>query len=308
MSVEGRAEWRAGGTDLTERRRSGVSVGLVRDIDRHPDLTAIRWAADGSVALGALVTLAGLADDDRIRAGYPGLADAAGILATPQLRRVATMGGNLLQHNRCWYYRNPATPCLRKGGTDCPARTGNHRYGVVFDIGPCVAPHPSTIGAALLVYDAMIDTDRRDALAVADLFDTGTRHHTLEPGELLTTVSLAAPRAGERGAYLRVTSRAQAEWPLAEAVARLVVTDGVITHAGVAVGAVAPVPLRLPDVEAALQGHPPLSRNLTAAAELAAHHARPLPLTGYKLPLLVTVVDDALHRAAGLPADQGDSP
>jgi xanthine dehydrogenase YagS FAD-binding subunit len=83
------------------------------------------------------VTLARLAGDAQIRVGYPALAEAAGTMATPQLRRMATVGGNLLQHNRCWYYRNPATRCLRKGGTDCPARLGNHRYGVVFDLGAC---------------------------------------------------------------------------------------------------------------------------------------------------------------------------
>jgi xanthine dehydrogenase YagS FAD-binding subunit len=302
MSTDIRAEWRAGGTDLTHRHRSGVSSGPVRDIDRHPALTRIDRAADGSVTLGALVTLARLADDARIRTGYPGLAEAAGTPATPQLRRMATLGGNLLQHNRCWYYRNPATSCLRKTGTDCPARPGNHRHGVIFDLGPCVAPHPSTIGTALLAHDALISTDQREAVPVAEIFDTGARHNALEPGELLTAVTLPAPHTGERSAYLRVITRALAEWPLAEALVRLVMTDGVITRAAVAVGAVAPVPLRLPEVEAALQGQPLESKHLAAAAERATHHATPLPMTGYKVPILVTAVHDALHRAAGLPA------
>ena len=290
------SELRAGATDLTERRRSGVSHGAVRDIERSPELTRIDWAADGSAVIGALVTADAVSADARIRSGYPGLAAAAAGLATPQIRRAATIGGNLLQHNRCWYYRHPATSCLRKGGTTCPARTGNHHHGVIFDLGPCVAPHPSTLGAALLAYDATIATDRR-TLPVADLF-TPDDHHTLEPGELLTAVHLTAPAAGEQAAYLRTISRTWAEWPIVEAVARLVITDGVITQAAVVVGGVAPVPLRLPEVENALRGQAPTAENLAAAAKPAAANATPLPMTAYKVPLLVATVEDVLHRAA----------
>jgi xanthine dehydrogenase YagS FAD-binding subunit len=284
-------ELRAGGTDLSERRRSGVSRGEVLDIGPRPELTRI----DGGV-VGALVTVADLAADAGIRAGYPGLAAAAAGLATPQIRRMATLGGNLLQHNRCWYYRHPAAACLRKGGTDCPARDGNHRYGVIFDLEPCVAPHPSTLGAALLAYDAMITTDRRAELPVAEVLTDG-----LPPGELLTAVRLPEPAAGETAAYQRATSRALAEWPLVEAVARLVIRDGAVTLAAVAVGGVAPVPLRLTEVELALQGNPSTPEVLAAAAGKAAAGATPLPMTSYKVPLLVATVQDVLHRAAGLP-------
>ncbi|WP_414636263.1 FAD binding domain-containing protein [Actinophytocola sp.] len=288
-------ELRAGGTDLTERRRSGVSRGPVRDIGRRPELDRLDVSAAGELAIGALVTVARLADAPQIRSGYPGLAAAAAGLATPQVRRMATVGGNLMQHNRCWYYRHPAVDCLRKGGTGCPARTGNHLHGVVFDLGPCVAPHPSTLGAALLAYDAEITTDRR-SLDVAEVFDPD-RHHTLEPGELLTAIRLPAPVPGELAAYRRTISRAWAEWPLVEAVTRLVIAGDVISKAAVAVGGVAPVPLRLPHVESALTGRPPTPETLAAAAAMATRDATPLPMTGYKLPLLVTTVEDALVQA-----------
>ena len=310
-------ELRAGGTDLTERRRSGVSSGPVADIERRPDLYRVEWRADGGVTIGALTTIARLAEDPRLGAAYPGLAAAAGGLATPQIRRVGTLGGNLLQHTRCWYYRHPAASCLKKGGTACPARTGNHLYGVLFDLGPCVAPHPSTLGAALLAYDAVVTTDARDAAPVADVFgdgSDGTRDHQLAPGELLTAVRLPAPAAGERAAYFRAISRAYAEWPLAEAVCRLVLSgsgdggdgDGgghsgsaVITLAAVAVGGVAPVPLRLPAVERALVGRPLSPATLAAASALAADGASALPMTGYKAALLVGTVRETLERAAG---------
>src|SRR6202000_291503 len=113
-------------------------------------------------------SIATIAADPRLGAAYPGLTAAAAGLATPQIRQVATLGGNLAQRSRCWYYRDPHIACFKKGGSSCPAREGNHLYGVAFDLGPCVAPHPSTLAAALLAYDATITTDRRNGLTIPD--------------------------------------------------------------------------------------------------------------------------------------------
>ena len=289
-------ELRAGGTDLSERRRSGVSTGPIADIAYRPDLLRIDRAAGGSTRIGALVPIATVAG---LGADYPGLAAAAGGLATPQVRRIGTVGGNLLQRNRCWYYRNPGANCLKKGGHDCPARAGNHRYHVLFDLGPCVAPHPSTLGAALLAYGATVETDSR-TLAVADVFGDGTdgtRDHRIEPGELLTAVVLPPPVPGERAAYFRAISRTYAEWPLVEAVVRLTVHDGLIASSAVAVGGVAPIPLRLPAAEAALSGRPPTPETFAAAGSAATRGANPLPQNGFKLALLAGTVTDTLRRA-----------
>jgi len=303
------SELRAGGTDLGERRRSGVSRGPVEDLGDRPDLSGVDWSGpDGGATIGALVTIAELAADARIGAGYPGLAAAAAELATPQIRRVATVGGNLLQRTRCWYFRHPATSCLKKGGTDCPARSGNHRYGVLFDLGTCVAPHPSTLGTALLAYDATVATDRRPTLSVAEVFgdgSDGTRDHRLDADELLTRVTLPPPVVGEQAAYFRATSRAYAEWPLVEAVVRLRIDDGeggtgTVAWAGIAVGAVAPVPLRLPRVEMALVGQPVTTAAFAGAAAHAVEGANPLPMTGYKAALLVGTVTEALERAVDI--------
>ncbi|WP_461320452.1 FAD binding domain-containing protein [Bradyrhizobium elkanii] len=145
-------EFRAAGTDLSERRRSGLSCGAI--IDLGPDTIGVVWNADGSARIGALTTIAAIASDPRLAEAYPGIAAAAQGLATPQIRHMATLGGNLAQRSRCWYFRNPQIACLKKGGADCPARSGNHLYHVTFDLGPCVAPHPSTMAMALLAYDA----------------------------------------------------------------------------------------------------------------------------------------------------------
>jgi xanthine dehydrogenase YagS FAD-binding subunit len=293
-------EYRAGGTDLQQRLRSGVSSGPPVDLKPLPGLDRVEWDERGRARIGALVRVATLADDPRLAAAYPGLAHSAAALATPQIRAAGTLGGNLLQRNRCWYYRHPAISCLKKGGEDCPARTGNHLFGVCFDLGPCLAPHPSTLGMALLAYTAQVEVAGGGSRPVAAVYGDGSdgRHdHQLGEHEILTAVLMPAPLEGERAAYFRAISRALAEWPLVEALVRLAVTNGRIEFARAAAGGVAPTPLRLQRVEEALTGKPASPEALEQAASLAAEGASPLPMTRYKLDLLPRVVREALDRA-----------
>jgi len=295
------AEFRAAGTDISERRRSGVSKGPLIDIAVLPELAAIEWGADGTLRIGASTTIAAVGANERIAAAYPGIAAAALGLATPQIRHLATLGGNLAQRSRCWYFRNPHIACLKKGGSDCPSRGGNHLYGVAFDLGPCVAPHPSTMATALLAYDASVVTDQR-TLTIAKLFGDGSNgatDHALHAGEMIRSVALPAPLAGERAFYQRAISRTHAEWPLAEICARAVVKDGTFQFIRLAAGGIAPVPLRLAAAEAALKGKPANAATIAEAAGLATSGAKPLPMTGYKLDLLSGLVRDVLERLAG---------
>jgi xanthine dehydrogenase YagS FAD-binding subunit len=295
------AEFRAAGTDLSERRRSGVSKGPLIDIAASSELTGIEWSADGALRIGAAATIAAIGANERIAAAYPGMAAAALGLATPQVRHLATLGGNLAQRSRCWYFRNPHIACLKKGGTDCPARSGNHLYHVAFDLGPCVAPHPSTMAAALLAYDASVVTDQR-TLTIAKLFGDGSNgaaDNALRPGEMIRSIALPAPLSGERALYQRAISRAHAEWPLAELCARAVVKDGTFQFIRLAAGGIAPVPLRLAAAEAALQGKPANTATIAEAAQIATSGAKPLPMTGYKLDLLSGLVRDLLEKLAG---------
>lgn len=292
-------EPRAGGTDLTERRHLHLSRGTVVDLRDVAGLDVFEWR-DGVLHVGALVTLADLADNPDVRRQYPAVAAAAAGLATPQIRNRATLGGNLLQHVRCWYYRRPGADCLRAGGGVCHARGGDHIFHVCHDTGPCIAPHPSTMATALLAHDVTIDIAGDRTRTLAELYgdlDGGRRHHALPPGAVLRSVSLGPPRARERAAYVRATSRQRAEWPLVEAVARLVLDGGVLTSVVVTVGAVANLPLRLDAVERRLLGQAPSVDAFAAAGELAATGLRPLPGTAYKLELVRGVVVDALERA-----------
>jgi xanthine dehydrogenase YagS FAD-binding subunit len=293
-------EYRAGGTDLQQRLRSGVSQARIVDLHHEPGLAGIAWARHGGARIGALTPIDALAADVKIQRAYPALARAAATLATPQIRAMATVGGNLLQRNRCWYFRNPAFGCFKKGGATCPARHGNHLFGVCFDLGDCVAPHPSTLAVALLAYEAQFETSNAHARPMEALYGDGCdaqNDHQLAPGEVLTAVVLPAPLDGERAAYRRTTSRATAEWPLVEAVVRLMHHDGRITFARVAVGGVAPVPLRRMCAEEALFGNAADRESLQAAAGQAANGARPLPMTHYKTALLIATVLDALEDA-----------
>jgi xanthine dehydrogenase YagS FAD-binding subunit len=298
MTAKAVPEFRAAGTDLSERRRSGVSRGPLIDLAASGD-SAISWDANGAASIGALTTIATIAADTRIMEAYPGIAASAQGLATPQVRHLATLGGNLAQRSRCWYFRKADIDCLKKGGSACPARSGNHLYGVAFDLGPCVAPHPSTMAAALLAYDATIVTDHRSGLTIPDLLGDGSQarsDHALAAGEMIKSVALPAPLAGERASYKRAISRTYAEWPLVEVCARIVIADGKVQFVHLAAGGIAPVPLRLIACETALQGKATNAAAIAEAARQPGPGAKPLPMTAYKLNLLEGLVRDLLER------------
>jgi xanthine dehydrogenase YagS FAD-binding subunit len=304
MTANAAPEFRAGGTDLSERRRSGVSQGMLIDISASGGSaieSTISWDTDGAAQIGALTTIAAIAADARVVTAYPGIAASASGLATPQVRQLATLGGNLAQRSRCWYFRRADIDCLKKSGSACPARTGNHLYGVAFDLGPCVAPHPSTMAAALLAYDARIATDRRSGLSIADLLGDGSvvhADHALAAGEMIKGIALPVPLTGERSSYKRAISRTYAEWPLVELCARVVITGGKFQFVRLAAGGIAPVPLRLTAAEAALIGKAANAASIAEAAKAAASGAKPLPMTAYKLDLLQGLVRDVLERLA----------
>lgn len=298
-----KGEPRAGATELHERRHQGLADGPLVDLRDVKDLSGITWQ-DGRARIGATTTLARVADDPKLQAAYPGLTAAAGALATPQIRAVGTLGGNLIQRSRCWYFRSPEARCLKKGGDRCYARGGDHLFHSCFDLGPCIAVHPSTMAMTLLAYDAEVElavSGSRKTISVADLMGDGgdpTRENALPEGALVTAIVMPAPQGREQAGYFRAISRARAEWPLVEATARLVLDGDRITMARVAVGGVAPIPLRRTKAERALEGKRLDAKTLAEAAELAAADANPVPGTAYKVELVVGTVLEVLERAS----------
>lgn len=321
QAVDLAGEYRAGGTDLQERRHhlavhGQAALAPIVDLRDLPGLDTIASDHQGAW-IGALATLASVAAHPRVRARWPGVAEACGVLANPQIRAVATLGGNLLQAPRCWYYRHPDYQCLRKGGATCFAREGDHLWHVCFDDSPCAAPHPSTVAMALIAYEAEVELLLPAETApvrrpVAEILAMDA----LPPAALLTTVRLGPPVPEERSAYVRASNRAHAEWALAEVSVRLVLGPaGTIDFVRVAGGGVAPVPLRLTRVEDALAGQRPGAELLAQAAAQARVGANPLPMSAYKLDLLEGAVLEALERAlaaspspAGLGASMTSTP
>lgn len=303
-------EYRAGGTDLQARRRLGRARDEIVDLRHVPGLDQITWADEGA-EIGAMVRLATIATDSAVADAYPGLSATASGLATPQIRAVATLGGNLLQHTRCPYYRHPGFDCLKSGGRFCPAREGEHRHGVIFDESPCVAPHPSSLAMALIAYEAGVAVAGGPDRSVVELLgdgSDGSRDNQLEGGSIVRAVRMPAP-VPERAAYGRVAGRVLAEWPTVEAICRLGVDGGTINWAVVVAGAIAPVPRRLAAVEGVLAGREAVDPDLVAGAmAVAAEGSRPLPMTGHKQMLLAGLVADVVERAlAGVPGGEASA-
>ncbi len=291
-------EIRAGGTDLHDRYNMGVSSGAIIDIHKL-DFGGIVENADGSVSIGANVTIDEVGQHPKIQSGYGALSKAANGLATPQIRWAASFGGSLLQKTRCSYFRHPNLPCTKKGDTECGGRKGQHSNGVIFDKGGCAHSHSSTIATALLVYNASVRTTERE-MPIADLYGDGSAHdrdHLLNVNEILTHVILPPVVAGEKTAYFRSISRFEAEWPIVECSVRLLIENDVIKDAGIGVGGVSQIPLRLKNVEAALIGQAATQLILEKAARVSAENANPLPQTTWKVEIMINTILHTLEMA-----------
>lgn len=295
----GPGEIRAGATDVQDRRKRGISAGPLVDLRDARDMTGIT-AVDGSLVIGATTKLRDIAEHGTLREWAPLLSKAAGGLATPQIRAMATLGGNLLQRNRCWYYRNPDFRCLKSGGSQCNARLGDSSRHAVFDVGPCLSVHASTMACALLCFDASCRVIGSPDLSIVDLYGDGsdpTRDHRLPEGSVLHTVRIAGLVPNERGGYLRSIARREAEWPIVEAAVRIAVEGGQITLARVAIGGVAPVPMRLPEVEQALVGLRPSPDAFAKAAALASRGTKPTKDSAWRVQFVAPTVQGALEGA-----------
>lgn len=295
---------RAGGTDLQDLRHRGLRRGPTVDLRDVEGLSGVALAGTG-VRIGAGTRLTAFAEDALVRASWPGLAQAAAGLATPQVRAVATVAGSLLQDVRCWYLRDPAASCLKKGGSACLARAGDAQQHACWDLGACLAPHPSTLAMALLALDATIEVEGGPARTLAAFLGDGTdprRTHTLPAGSVVTGVLLPAPAAGARSAYKRTIQRSRAEWPLVEAYVQVEVEGDRIVRPRVAVGGVANRPLRLPEVEAALAGVAVTADLLAPLRACEARNASGFAPNAWKARMVVPTLHDTLRLALAAPA------
>jgi len=300
--LSGDGAWlHAGGTDLLGCLRERIfSAATVVSINRLGELRGITELPTGGVRIGALTTVAEIARDPMIRAKYSVLSQAAAEVASPQLRNQGTIGGNLCQKPRCWYYRGEFN-CLRKGGDRCYAVEGENQYHCIFGGEGCYMVHPSDIAPALVALDATVQITgpKGKRTAAVENFHMPpsrdvTRETVLEPGEIVTDIILPAPIEGLRSSYRKVRARRSWDFALAGIALAIVFTRNQITDCRIALSGAAPVPWRSKEAEAILKGNRLNQGIAKKAAQAALRAAEPLPQNEYKIPLFSSLIEQAL--------------
>ena len=297
------ARYLAGGTDLlTLMKRAIDTPERLIDIKRLPELDDTITSTGDGVEIGALATLSELEHHPLITASYPALSGAAAIAATPQLRNMATIGGNLLQRPRCWYYRSEEVTCWLNGGDTCHARGGENQHHALFQPSPCVATHPSDPATALLALDAEVTVrgpGGERTVPIGEFFaapeEERRRETTLGAGEIVTAIRLPAGAPNERSTYRKAMDRKVWAFALVGVAARVVMDGDRVSEARLVLGGVAPVPWRVETAEAELVGTTLDAAAIDKAAEAALEGAIPLAKNGYKIPLARALVRNALE-------------
>ena len=296
----------AGGTDLLGCLRDGIfSADTVVSLSAIQELDGIRSAADGSIRIGAMTSIADIATDASIARRYEALAQAAAVVASPQLRNQGTLGGNLCQKPRCWYYRSDLD-CLRKGGEKCFAYEGENQYHCIFGGDLCYIVHPSDIAPALAALGAVCRISgpaSSRSVAIESFLVPATedprRETVLEVDEIVTEIVLPPAGSGLRSSYRKVRERGAWDFAIA-GVALAIVFDGdMVKSADVFLSGAAPIPWRATGVEAAITGKKLDAATIAKAASACIEGAEPLAKNGYKLPLFEGLVTEQLEAIRG---------
>jgi xanthine dehydrogenase YagS FAD-binding subunit len=297
----------AGGQDLlTELAEHLVEPELVVDLSRLPDLDGLHWSDDGGLAIGAMVRLERLVDDADLRERLPVLAEAAESIASPQIRAVGTVGGNLNQRPRCWYYRSEEAHCLKKGGVACFAASGRSRYNAILGGGPSYIVHPSDLAPALVALGAsftLVGPGGERTVPAERYFllprDGGVTTETVRRAdELLVRVDVPAPVPGSVSTYHKFKERESYDWALSAVALALVKEGSTVVSARIVLGGVAPVPWRASGAERLLEGRAIDAESINAVRDAALFGAQPLADNAYKIQLTKGVLTRALERLA----------
>ncbi|HET6383345.1 MAG TPA: xanthine dehydrogenase family protein subunit M [Armatimonadota bacterium] len=296
----------AGGIDLLDEMKEYIiSPETVVNLKTIPGLNRLEVRRDG-LTIGPLVTLAEIAADQRLQDRYAALSGAALSVGTPQIQHVGTVGGNLCQRPRCWYYRDEDIICLKKGGDRCYAVAGDNRYHAIFGGGPSYIVHPSDMAPALMAHGASVTIagpKGRRTVPLDEFFvlpaQNVLRENILTSGEIVASIHVPAPPPGARSVYIKQRGRESFDWALASAAVLLHLERGQVSHAAVVMGGVAPKPWRAVAAEKALVGKHWSPDLAAAAAAAAVKDAEPMPDNGYKVPLARETVRLALLEAAG---------
>ena len=258
------------------------------------------------LTIGALVTLTELEEHAGVLKSFPGLAEAAHSIATPQIRNLGTVGGNLCQRPRCWYFRLEEVICLKKGGSECYAASGENKYNAIIGGGPSFIVHPSDLAPMLLALGATVTVTGAAGKRVIPLDKFFTlpsegnirRENVLKNEEIITEINVPASPVAARSTYLKFKERESLDFALASAAVAVQIVNGTVRDARIVLGGVALIPWRVPAAEKFVTGKTLAPDVLAETAKIALAEAKPLEKNAYKVPLAQTLVRRALAKAA----------
>lgn len=301
----GRVALLAGGTDLLGEMKDNLAAPERLVPIRHvKELQGIR-STSGRIRIGAATLLSDIVESDAVRQNAALLAMAAGRVGTPAIRNMGTIGGNLCQRPRCWYYRNNY-PCFKHGGDVCFSALGENEFHAILEGGPSFIVHPSDTAPALVALGATARivgaAGRERAVAMERFFVTPRqnvrRENVLQPDEILAEIEVPHAPAASRAVFMKEMVREVWDFALCSVAALVTVSDGVVADARIVLGGVAPIPYRAVQAEAALKGRRLDEASAAAAGAAAVANARPLAKNAYKVPLTEAVVKRALLSLA----------
>ncbi len=305
-STQDAAIFKSGGVDVFDWIKEGLlKPQKIINIRNIPGLDKISFNTKDGLRIGANVTLAELASNQEVKEKYMALHQAVNHAATPQLRNMSTLGGNIAQRNRCWYFRSAEHHCFRKAGDRCFARhseTGENENHAIIDNGSCVSVHASSISTALMAFNATVMISGEDGktkkISMDDFFVRAGQDIVMETilksKEIITEIILPAPGKNTRSAYIKQVARESYDWSLGDVAVVMETSGNTCRSASIVLGAAAPVPFRSGQAEKAMEGKDINAQNAAAAAEAAMSVARPLSKNGYKVPLFKSIIKQAI--------------
>lgn len=292
----------AGGTDILGEIKEGtLEPDVLVSVQNISGLSGIEMT-DSETEIGALTTLSELAANEAIAVRHVGLSQAANSVATPQIRNLGTVGGNLCQRPRCWFYRSPLFDCSKKGGDTCFARDANNKYHAIFESQGCHIVHPSDLAVALMSLDASvaISNSAGERIMQLDKFFIGpevdvTRENVLTTDEIITSIIIPAPPPDSYSIYLKGKERPAMDFALSSVAMSITISDGKVTASKTVLGGVAPVPRHATDVDSALKGMEIDQIDAVELGKLAVMDAAPLSDNRFKVRLTASLVARAIR-------------
>ena len=300
--------FKAGGVDLLDLMKDDISAPKrLVNIRNIQGLNEIREDEQG-LHIGPLTTLTEIGEHQIIQKKYPAISDAADRVATPQIRNMGTIGGNLAQRPRCWYFRSEDFQCRKKGGKHCFAQDGENDYHAIFDNRTCAIVHPSGIAVPLVALNARLEITspkgKREVL-LEDFFVSPEqdimRENVLQPDELITAITVPATDA--RSAYYKQGEKESFDWPIADVAVALTMQGSRCSKAAIVLGAAAPRPYRAKAAEAQLTNAEINEGTARKAAQQSTTGATPLANNSYKIPIFEAIIRRTILRAAGMNAE-----